>query len=480
MKKAKLLFLIVFIILSQGISLNIGAQPSNPGSSRATLFDPVSFLQEYISVPSVSGDESMAAEFLSSACESYGLNIRHFSKTDTAWNFIASLYPLESSKPNIIFENHMDVVSPGDTEDWESHPFKGNIRDGKVYGRGAIDNKGLAVLQLKSILNIMADYPYADLPFNVSLLCVSGEETGGIRGSKIVSCEYAGELNAALVLGEGACGLESLSFIKTDKPVFGISIAEKGILWVELKAEDELTGHASIQHKDYPNKRLINALDKILKYKQPVRFTEASRLMFRELGKNEKGIRGFAMRHFNWIIFKPIIKHYIKVQPELKSLLCNTITLSNLYNPEGDPNQAASQAVATLDCRLLPGNSYKKMIDWIKRKVKNDGIQVNIICEGPPSLTTLPDTYFKNLEASIKEIYKDAIVIPVLFPASADNNYYRQAGIPAYGINPHFLSMEQISSIHNANENIDAKEIRSGAAVFTNFLRKMMETSVIE
>ncbi len=442
------------------------------------IFSPVSFLQEYVSVPSVSGDESDASALFSSTCRDHGLYVKDLKGSSDGSNFIASLYPLESGKPNIIFENHIDVVSAGNLENWHTNPFEGSLRDGKIYGRGAIDNKGLAVMQLSAILSFRAEASGSELPYNISILSVVGEETGGQRGSNIVAGEYSGDLNACVVIGEGACGIENLGFIQHDSPVFGISIAEKSILWIELLAESNNAGHSSIKQDDYPNKRLVKALHRILKKRQAIQFTGPSKLMFRELGKVVGGMKGFALKHFNWVIFRPVIKHYVKLKPELESLLCNTVTLSHLHNPEGDPNQLVQKASAVLDCRLLPGTSSEKMIKKIERKVKDTTVHVKILCQGPPSLISYPDEYFYTMASSIREVYPGAHVIPVLFPASSDNNYYRQIGVPTYGINPHKLSMEQIASIHNTDENIDAQEVRSGARVYKVFIQKMMSGKI--
>ena len=103
---------------------------------------------------------------------------------DGNYNFAASIKPLSDNLPNIIFLNHLDVVPAGDASNWTYPPFSGKIVDGEIWGRGAFDNKGPAIMQLFSVIASARKYQDYDLPFNVTLLSVSCEENsceGGIQ-----------------------------------------------------------------------------------------------------------------------------------------------------------------------------------------------------------------------------------------------------------------------------------------------------------
>jgi acetylornithine deacetylase/succinyl-diaminopimelate desuccinylase-like protein len=110
------------------------------------FLDAVKVLIEYIQINSESGNEEKAALFFAKKCDESGLHVTFFSKDSGSYNFIASVYPLDVRKPNIVFFNHIDVVGPLNEKEWKYPPYSGTVADNKVWGRGALDNKGLAVI----------------------------------------------------------------------------------------------------------------------------------------------------------------------------------------------------------------------------------------------------------------------------------------------------------------------------------------------
>lgn len=237
-------YLLNLLSLMAAILSSIVSFGQNTKSDSAMLSETIFLLSDYIQVRSETGNEEIAGYFLSAKCTDAGLQTHFFSKKRDSFNFIASLYPLSAHKPNIVFLNHMDVVPAGNEKNWKYPPFSGTIAENKVWGRGAVDNKGLAVIQFSSIVNFLELSKTIDLPFNVSLLCVSGEETGGLNGSGIITYDDIELINPLVIVGEGGSGLENVGFAPDGKTFFGISIAEKGMLWLRVSADVESNGHA--------------------------------------------------------------------------------------------------------------------------------------------------------------------------------------------------------------------------------------------
>jgi acetylornithine deacetylase/succinyl-diaminopimelate desuccinylase-like protein len=156
-------------------------------------------------------------------------------------------------------------------------------------------------------------------------------------------------------------------------------------------------------------------------------------------------------------------------------LLTNTVTVTNLFNPPGPPNKVADQSVAILDCRLLPGTNKKAFIRQIKKLINEPSITVSIIDESPESEATRPDQSYKALEKAIASYDPTAYSVPILFPATSDNNYFRAKNIPVYGLIPAVLNEVSIQSIHSINERISLKELESGIYIYTKFLQNMMQ-----
>lgn len=458
-------------------ALVVWAQSSDENSDLRNL-SPISeevlLLSSYVNIPSETGHENLAADFFRKICEEKGLKVETITNTIGSVNFAASIYPLSQKKPNIIFLNHIDVVPADDSTEWAHHPFRATYVDGKVFGRGAIDNKGLAVTQLEAISRFVQKADDFEFPYNVTLLSVSGEEAGGTTGSAVVAQRFKETFNPAVVIGEGGSGMDNINFLSPGKSYFGISVAEKGFIWLKLACKISTDGHASVVGDDYAAKRLIKSLYRLSNKRPPLQTDEQTRHMFRQLGKSAGGLKGFVIGHINWCIFRPFLKYQIRRHPELESVFCNKITISNLMDNGGSPNQIPQEAFALVDCRYLPGSQPEEIIETVKRIVKDPDIQISVVKQGARQYATTPEFFYDELAKSIQKIFPNARVVPILFPASNDNSYFRASGTPVYGLNPMILSTEQIRSIHNKDEYIDVEDIEKGTLVFENFLQSVL------
>ncbi len=203
--------LIFYLVIS--VSIPVLSQVTNDSKNKpdqnnhSAIPESALLLSKYIQYPSVSGSEKDAAEFLVQQCKDKGLYVKIFSDKQGGYNFAASLYPLDLGLPNIIFLNHMDVVPTGDLSDWDFKPFSGKIEKGMIYGRGSIDMKGMAIMQLEAIAKFKAAHSDEQEHFNVTLLCVSGEEDFGPMGAGWVVNNFLDVLNPVAVYGEGGSGV---------------------------------------------------------------------------------------------------------------------------------------------------------------------------------------------------------------------------------------------------------------------------------
>lgn len=438
------------------------------------LKEAVTLLSDYIKFPSVTGHEIEAGIYFKEYCRKQGLHITTFSEDTGAFNFTASLYPLSLGKPNIVLMHHIDVVEAGDPTYWAKAPFSGEVIKKEVWGRGAIDAKGLGVMQLYALLDMKSKFPGKDLPFNITLLCVSNEESGGTKGAKLVVDYYLKYLNPSVVLGEGGSGFTGVISSNMNAPVFGVSIAEKSSLWLKLDLKYDTYGHGATPAINYANKEMIQSLSNLNNRKFYLKFNKANRMMMRELGKAEGGIRGFFISRSNWSILNPFVKKYIKRDPLLTSLFTNTITVTQLYNPPGPPNSIPSMATAMLDCRLLPDVKKNLFLWQVKKLINEPKIEITVINESPMAEETKPDDFYEYLKSSIKDYYPNSYVVPVLFPATTDNSYFREQKIPTYGLVPSILSIEIVGTVHSTNERISFEALDSGINIYSSFLEKSM------
>ncbi|MDQ3393256.1 MAG: M20/M25/M40 family metallo-hydrolase [Bacteroidota bacterium] len=433
------------------------------------------FLISYLQKESITGNEGPAGLFFSEYCSEQGLHVNYFSEKIDSYNFSASLFPLSLGKPNIIFLSHIDVVPPGETLSWNHPPFSGAVQDGYIYGRGAIDSKGLATMQLMALLELKEKHSGEDLPYNVTLLVVSNEEDGGVKGSQIITKNHIKFLNPVVILGEGGSGMNGVLSSKPTSNVFGVSIAEKYNVWLKLELKQLSNGHGATPSLNYANKVMIGALNRINNRKIKLKFNKSNRAMFRKLGEIEGGLRGFFIKKINWGILNPFVKNFVKSDPLYLSLVTNTVTVTNLYNPPGPPNQIADHSVAILDCRLLPGTNKKAFVRHINHIINEPNIDITIIGESPDSEPTKLDNSYKALVKAIKTHNPDSYVVPILFPATTDNSFFRHENIPVYGLIPSVLDAQSIQSIHSVNERISLKELTMGMEIYSLFLDNMIQ-----
>ena len=463
-------FILCLIISVKSFAFGTGNLNGFQQTESDTIPYPVEVLSRYLQFASYSGKEYEAGKYLMDVCQENGLNIRIFTDTGGSINFAASLYPLSLKKPNIVFHHHIDIVPAGKLSDWKYPPFSGTIAEGSIWGRGAIDIKELGIMHLFALLKFKALAKEKDLPYNFTLLAVSGEETGGYKGSKIIVNNFYEELNPVLVLGEGGSGIDFLLSASEEKPLFGISIAEKTSLILKLSLDLETLAHGAVTPNEYPNQMMVEALSRINKRIPRIKFNNASRHMFREVAKIEGGFKGFVLQNLNWIIFEPLITNFFVKDPNLYAISSNTITITSIRSTQGADNQIAQSVEAILDCRLLSSTEDKILIKEIQELLKDPRIKIEIIEKGSDSFVTIPEDYFKLMNDAIKTVYTKCKIAPMFLPSSSDNNYFRSRGIPVYGIIPIVLNKEQLNSVHNVNEHVTIDSFLKGIAIFEDFI----------
>ena len=446
------------------------APAQSPGVGQAAYQWPESarLLSAYLGIPSISGNEGRAGRYLSDLCRQYNLHVEVFSEEEHNYNFAASLYPLESSLPNIIFLNHIDVVGAGSEEDWTHPPFSGAIQDSMVWGRGAIDMKSMAIMQLLALSRFKAQHSDEPLPFNATLLSVSAEEVISPYGAGWVVENFFDLLNPVAVYGEGGAGVYGLISRDEEKPVMCVSIADKKALWFELTFDEPGSGHGAIPPPHYANQTALRRLDILLGQRPKIRLSDCAKEFFTELGKMEGGVRGFVLRNSGF--FKPLIAGRLRKQPMVMAAVSNTMVLTNLNNPDGAFNQIAQKTVAQFDCRLLPGTDSEHFLQKIRTGLKPGPWSLEVLGESQEADASDTGMHYQLLVNALRTEYPEAAVLPVLFPAITDNNFFRNRGVPTYGIHPVIFSTELLQTIHNTDERIPVQSLERGLRVYINLL----------
>lgn len=434
---------------------------------------PEQLLREYVQIESITGHERPAGEFLAQKCTEAGLDVHIFSNLENSFNFAASLYPLEQQKPNIVFLNHCDVVDVGDISKWTYPPFSGTIAERAVWGRGAIDNKALAVMQLMSLQKFVEDSKTKEFPYNITILTVSNEEKGGHLGAEMIAQEHLDLLNPCVVFGEGGIGTNNILPSDPERVVFGISIASKQAMWMELSLQNESNGHGSSSPCKNVNNQLIMGLSRVVDRQQKLKLTPPVRAMLFALSSYGKGLVRFGLRHPKLIMpfaKKKILDHNVLSLLFKKS--CYNIT--RIYSSAGSNNSMPNEVNAVLDCRFAVPMKSDKVIRRIERKFDNPNLNVSLLNESPSAKQTKPDGFFDFMKQAVLSTQAHAAVVPILFPATVDNNYFRNQGIPVYGFVPCELAAADVARIHNIDERIPIDCLYQGIEIFQTFIELIL------
>ena len=411
--------------------------------------DAVTLLQEYVRIDTSNppGDTRKTADFLEAVLKRDGIAVTRYESQPGKAILVARLKGTPgpgpggqagSAKP-ILLLHHMDVV-PADRSRWKVDPFAATIQDGELWGRGSMDMKGLGVAHLLAFLTLKRQN--VQLTRDVILMAVPDEEVGGQLGARWMIEHHFAELDPEYVLDEGGFGSEDL--FSAGKLVFGISVAEKQIAWMKVRAEG-VAGHGSQPHDRNPNDRLVRALTRLLAEPVPAPSNPVLEAMRANVGT-------FAQNKFT-----NAIQH-------------STIALTTLDAGVGDPkkvNVIPSAAEAQIDCRLLPGTDAKQWVQDIRTRLGDPSLTVEAFYLSDPSVVSPPESpMYKALEAAIRKHYPSAVVTPMLVPYGTDSNAFRARGAKSYGVFPAVLSADIVASMHGDAERVPVAGLGPAVQIF--------------
>jgi acetylornithine deacetylase/succinyl-diaminopimelate desuccinylase-like protein len=359
--------------------------------------------------------------------------------------------PGRSDRPALVLLSHLDTV-PANPEEWSVDPFAGEIWDGFVWGRGALDAKGVAVTHLLTLLELArADEP---LERDLIFLATPEEETGGEIGAGWIASQHPELLeNVGFLLTEGG-GIQAAGGLDASKPsVWGVSLTEKAPCWLELRAHGR-AGHSSAPTQDAAVPRLIAALDRIRRVESPVRVLDEVAMMFAALDPlaaewDREGFLDLARGLEEDEAFR---RRFLD-SPSQNALVRNTISITVL---EGAPktNVAPAIARAQLDARLLPGESCDRFASTLESLIDEPSIEIEEILSFPSRSSNADTPLYRAIEAVAAKQNAPSIVVPRMVGGFTDAHWFREMGIVAYGFVPRTLPMEEARRVHGIDERV--------------------------
>lgn len=419
------------------------------------------------------GNELAAAKFLAEILEREGIE-HEVVQTHPGRGFVvARLRAGAIANPSraLLLLGHTDVVGV-ERERWSVDPFGAVIRDGYLWGRGALDDKGMVVANLAVLVALKR----AAIPLgrDVIYLAVGDEEAGGRNGIEHVIHHHWDKIAAGFALNEGG------RVMKRDGRVLyvGVQTSEKIPINVELIARGR-SGHASTPHPDNPVLRLARAVARIGEWESPPQLLSVTRRYFEAMQSVEDPETARTMRALlHPGRFEIAARRLSEANPVWGAMLRNTIA-PTIVRGGFRNNVIPSEARATLNIRMLPGESVPTLLEELRKVVDDPAIEFQpgqpTRPPGPPS--SLDSELYRTIERVGGEFFGGAVVLPMLSTGATDSAQLRARNVQAYGVLPFPLTEEEASRMHADDERISLESFRKGVEFLYRLVREFVRAS---
>ena len=423
--------------------------------------DVVKLCQELIQIPSVNfgegkGDEKAAAEYVAAKMKEVGIASKIYESAPNRCSVVARIEGKDKSKPGLVVNGHLDVV-PANAADWSVDPFSGAIKDGCIWGRGAVDMKNMDAMIL-AVIRLWAKHNYQP-ERTIVIVFFGDEEAGGIYGSRWMAEKHP-EVFAGCSETVSEVGGFSLTLL-SGKRVYAIEASQKGIEWMRLTAEG-VAGHGSMVNNANAVTRLSEAIAKIGNYTWPQRITKTSDLFFQKISE----ISGKPYDKNN---LQPLIDEVGPMGKMIGATLCNT-TNPTMLEAGYKANVIPQSASAVVDGRTLPGYE-KELLDTV-RSLVGEHVKVESLVSDIPLEVEFGGPLVDAMIAAIKSEDPEGIPIPYLLSGGTDNKALAKLGIVGYGFSPLKLppDLDFTGLFHGTDERVPVDSLQFGARTLFHFL----------
>jgi acetylornithine deacetylase/succinyl-diaminopimelate desuccinylase-like protein len=423
--------------------------------------DVVTLCQELIRIPSVNfgegkGDEKAAAEYVAAKLAEVGIASKFYESAPNRVSVVARIEGTDQSRPGLVINGHLDVV-PANAADWSVDPFSGVIKDGCIWGRGAVDMKNMDAMML-AVFRLWARHGYKPSRTMV-VVFFADEEAGGIYGSRWMA-ENHPEVFAGCSETISEVGGFSLT-LNSGKRVYVIETSQKGIEWMKLTATG-VASHGSVINDKNAVTRLADAVAKVGSFKWPQRITRTNELFFKKIAE----LTGKSYDPSN---LQPLLDEVGSMSKMIGATLTNTANPSML-EAGYKANVVPQSASAVVDGRTLPGYE-SELLDTVKKLV-GEHVTVESLVSDIPLEVEFGGPLVDAMMNAIKSEDPEGIPIPYLLSGGTDNKALAKLGILGYGFSPLKLpaDLDFVGLFHGIDERVPIDSLHFGARTLHHFL----------
>jgi acetylornithine deacetylase/succinyl-diaminopimelate desuccinylase-like protein len=431
-------------------------------SSHSELeLDAIRICQELIRIPSVNfgdgkGDEKDVADYVVKQLAEVGIDSKIYESAPGRCNVIARIKGSNSNRPGLVVHGHLDVV-PANAADWSVDPFSAEMKDGFIWGRGAVDMKNMDAMILATVRS-WARSGYVPAR-DIVLAFFADEEAGSIYGSHYMVKNHP-EVFAGCTEAVSEVGGFSVT-VAGGKRLYLIETAEKGIHWMRLTAQGR-AGHGSVMNDENALTRLTEAVAKIGNYTWPQRYSKTVKAFFKRVA-DETG------KPYNEADLQPLLEEVGFAARMIGATLQNTAN-PTMLEAGYKANVIPGSASAVIDGRFIPG--FEDELNSTIKTLIGEHITVETITRDKALEVPFEGDLVEAMcNALIKE---DAVAIPVPYVMSGgtDNKALADLGIIGYGFSPLKLDadFDFMAMFHGVDERVPVEGLVFGARVLKDFL----------
>jgi carboxypeptidase PM20D1 len=373
----------------------------------------------------------------------------------------------------IVLMAHQDVVpiAPGTESKWEADPFGGEIKDGYVWGRGAWDDKANLIAELEAVEALIAGgfQPRR----TVHLVFGADEEVGGERGAKAIARTLKErQANLEFVVDEGLIVVEGI-MPGLNKPAALVGLAEKGYLSVQLRAQ-ATPGHSSMPPApgNAAIAQLSAALARLDANPLPIEVGGVADQMFDTLAPEFEGINKIVLA--NRRLLGPIVNRQLEKGASTNALLRTTTALT-VFNAGNKDNVLPGVAEATVNFRILPGNTQQGVLDHVRRTIADERIEIKPLAGAsePSPVSSMTAPGYQAIERTVREQMPGTVVAPGLMLGATDARHFDSFAKNVYRFSPVRAKPEDLARFHGTNERISSANL----AELIRFYHRLIQQS---
>ncbi len=468
---------IAVMLLALMTPVTWAAHASGPDNSTGKIAWPayqaeaVRLLQEYLRIDTSNppGNEARGAEFLHRLFDAAGIANTVYTYAPGRANIYAAIKGDGSQRPLILL-SHLDTVraQPGQ---WKVPPFSGEIVDGQLYGRGALDMKDVGLVH--AMIMLMVAREHIPLHRDLIFLATADEEVNDTGSEWMIKNHPELIKNAEYVLTEGGPAFA----YPNGKALYEIGVGEKATFWLRLTARGR-GGHGSVPIADSAPNRLVRAMYKVVNWEPPVQLLPFVEQYFHNIAALETGPRAASFRDIRHAVQDAEFLRLLAGDRRYGPMLRNTVSLTMMSGSE-QTNTIPDTASCNLDVRLLPGATPADFMAQLRAVIGDDQIQVDPIAPifRPPNASSTDTALYRAMEEVVHSHDPNALVTPFMNNGYTESQMYRELGIAAYGFNPFVLPQEVQATKHAANERIAVDQLQRGLQLMYEVVMRVAASS---